>query len=101
MISVFNPFAHLEVPIPDYLVQLLAIDNKAALEKFCRKIEITERDFSVLIWNAASIGYFHAIQHYDFQPDHLQPTDRELSAMRKGGEKMRNERQKFLRKISQ
>jgi hypothetical protein len=28
----FNFFAHLEVPVPSYLVELLSIDNKAALE---------------------------------------------------------------------
>ena len=91
----FNPFAHLEVPVPAYLVELLSIDNKAALEKYSRKIEITGHDFAVLVWNAGSLGYYHAIQHHDFQPEHLQPTDADIAGLRS------KNAQPFMRKINQ
>ena len=91
----FNPFAHLEVPVPAYLVELLSIDNKAALEKYSRKIEITGHDFSVLVRNAGSLGYYHAIQHHDFQPEHLQPTDADIAGLRT------KNAQPLMRKINQ
>jgi hypothetical protein len=91
----FNPFAHLEVPVPTYLVELLSFKSKAELEKYSREIEITSHDFAVLVWNAGSIGYKHIIQHHDFQPKHLQPTDADITALHN------NNAQPFMRKISQ
>jgi len=92
---VFNPFSELEVPVPTYLVEFLSIKNKAELEKFSRKIEITSHDFAVLVWNAASIGYQHAIQHHEFRPKHLEPTDADVVGLRN------KNAQSFIRKISQ
>lgn len=91
----FNPFSQLEAPVPDYLVEFLAIKNKGELEKYSRKIEITSHDFAILIWNAASIGYQHARQTHEFRPKHLEPTDADVAGLRnKNGES-------FIRKISQ
>jgi hypothetical protein len=42
----FDPLAHLNRPIPDYLRQLLGISNKSELEKFAKRIMITMEDFS-------------------------------------------------------
>ena len=61
-------FAHLNRPVPNYLQELLSISKKSELEKFARKIEITIRDFSTLVWNATSIGYLHDIQYHEFRP---------------------------------
>jgi hypothetical protein len=91
----FNFFAHLEVPVPPYLIQLLSIDSKAALEKYSRTIEITGHDFAILVGNAASLGYHHAIQHHEFRPEHLEPTKADLDALRNKNP------QRFVRKINQ
>jgi hypothetical protein len=88
----FDPFAHLSGPVPDYLKQLLAIQKKAALEAFCRTIEITQHDLCVLIVNAGRIGYRHDMHHHQFRPAHLESTEAEVASP---------DRQKFLRKVSQ
>jgi hypothetical protein len=65
------------------------------LEKYCRTIEITGHDFAVLVWNAGSLGYHHAIQHHEFQPKHLQPTDADIAGLRN------KNAQSLIRKINQ
>ena len=64
----FDPFAHLNRPVPNYLQELLGISRKRELERFVREIEITKHDFVTLVWNASSIGYRHDIQHHEFRP---------------------------------
>src|SRR6266496_4487927 len=91
----FNPFSQLEVPVPNYLVELLSFTSKAELEKYSRKIEITSHDFSILIYNAASIGYPHARQTHEFRPKHLEPTKDDLAAFQN------KDRGPFMRKIIQ
>lgn len=91
----FNPFAQLEVPAPAYLVEFLSIKNKAELIKYSRKMEITSHDFAILVWNAARIGYQHAIQHHEFRPEHLEPTDTDIAGLRN------KNAGSFMRKISQ
>jgi hypothetical protein len=99
----FNPFAKLEEPVPDYLQELLAITKKSALEKFCRQITITQHHFAVLVWNAATIGYQHVLQNHEFQPEHLLPTQEEIAGLgrRSADGKISDEGQRFLRKIGQ
>jgi hypothetical protein len=65
---VFDLFAHLNRPVPNYLQELLSISKKSDLEKFARDIEITNHDFVTLVRNAASIGYLHDLQHHEFLP---------------------------------
>jgi len=91
----FNPFSQLEVPVPNYLVELLSFTSKAELEKYSRKIEITSHDFSILIYNAASIGYRHARQTHEFRPKHLEPTKDDIAAFQN------KDRGPFMRKIIQ
>lgn len=64
----FDPLAHLNGPVPNYLQELLSISRKRDLERFVREIEITMGDFVTLVWNAPSIGYWHGIQHREFRP---------------------------------
>jgi hypothetical protein len=91
----FNPFAQLKGPVPAYLVEFLSIKNKAELEKYSRKIEITSHDFSILIYNAASIGYEYAIQTHESRPKHLEPNNADITALHKKNP------QPFIRKVSQ
>ena len=91
----FNPFAQLEGPVPAYLVEFLSIKSKGELEKYSRKIEITSHDFSILIWNAASIGYQHARQTHEFRPKDLEPTKDDIAAFQN------KDRGPFMRKIIQ
>jgi len=65
----YDPFAHLRRPIPDYLQELLRIPKKRELRKFARQIVIIRRDFATLVWNAATIGYSHDIKSREFRPD--------------------------------
>src|SRR5260221_5155157 len=98
----FNPFAHLEVPTPEYLQQLLSFSKKSELERFCRDLEIDGRDFTVLIWNAYRIGYLHEIKYNDFQPEHLQPTEQEVHGLgRTENGTISADGQRFIRKVSQ
>src|SRR5689334_2071270 len=64
----FDLFAHLNRPVPNYLQELLCISKKSELEKFAKEIEITKRDFVTLVSNAASIGYLHDLQYHEFRP---------------------------------
>jgi len=99
----YNPFAHLELPIPDYLVELLSIGKKRDLEKFAKKLEIKQRDLVVLIYNAHKIGYLHQIKYKDFQPKNLWPTKEEISGLGKKNSdgKISDEGQKCIRKMGQ
>lgn len=99
----FDPFKHLRGEVPAYLQELLAIEKKAALESFCRTIEITQHDLCMLIFNSEGIGYAHDIQHHEFRPSHLEPTDEEVASMQSHstGEDRASLRRKFVRKISQ
>ena len=101
--SMLNPFAYLECSIPEQLVELLYIEKKSVLEKFAKKLEISQGDFVALVSNAQTVGYFHQIKYHDFQPQHLQPTDEEISGLGKktSDGKISNEGQKFIRKVSQ
>jgi hypothetical protein len=64
----FDPFAHLNRPMPSYLQELLSISKKNQLRKFAKQIKITRRDFATLVWNAAAIGYGHEIKSREFRP---------------------------------
>ena len=97
-----NPFAHLERPIPEYLRQLLSFSKKSDLERYCRNLEIDYRDFTVLIYNAHQIGYFHDIKFNDFQPEHLQPTEQEVWSLgRTENGVISADGQRFIRKVSE
>jgi hypothetical protein len=65
----YDLFAHLRGPIPDYLQELLSISKKNELRKFAKQIEIRRRDFTTLVWNASTLGYRHEIQYHEFRPD--------------------------------
>jgi hypothetical protein len=99
----FNPFAHLEGPVPQHLQDLLAITKKSELQKFCRQLTISQHDFAILVWNSATIGYQHQLQNHEFQPDHLQPTQEEIAGLgrRSADGKISDEGQRFFRKIRQ
>jgi len=92
-----EPFAHLEVPIAAHLQQLFIITDKQELDKFSRTIEFTREEFAVLVWNSLSIGYAHAIKYEDFQPKHLQPTERDIAGLNGPN----RDRQRFIRKMAQ
>jgi len=79
----FDPFEKLRDPIPDYLQELLRIEKKASLEIYCRGIEVLSHDFSLVIFNSNQIGYQHEINHHEFRPQHLEPTDKEVASLRK------------------
>jgi hypothetical protein len=64
----YDPFAQLRGPTPNYLQELLSISKKSELKKFAKQIEITQQDFATLVCNAAALGYYHEIKPREFRP---------------------------------
>jgi len=65
------------------LASLFAIQRAADLKKFCRREAIAKKEFAATIF-ACEMGLLpwrHLISHRNFVPDHLQPTDEELSSV--------------------
>ena len=92
-----------EETVPDYLQELLAIEKKAELKRFCKKITITQDDLIRLIFNCSTIGYLHARKHHEFVPKHLPPKDNELRALGRAttGDTLTGDAEKCVNKISQ
>lgn len=92
-----------EESIPDYLQELLAIEKKSELKKFCKKITITLDDLFILILYSSTIGYLHALKHHEFVPKHLPPKDNELRALghAHAGKILTGDAKKCVNKISQ
>ena len=92
-----------EESVPDYLQELLAIEKKSELKKFCKKITITQDDLIRLIFNSSTIGYLHARKHHEFVPKHLLPKGNELGALghTPAGKILKADAKKCVNKISQ
>jgi len=89
--------------VPDYFVELLEIEKKSELIKFCKELIVYKKDFVKLIVNSRKIGYLHEIKYNDFVPIHLDPTDEEFEALQavdKPG-KLEGKAKKFMSKIGQ
>lgn len=89
--------------VPEYLSEMLEIEKKSELDKYCRKIVIYQKDFVKLIHCSQTIGYIHQIKSNDFVPSHLNPTDMERNALSscKAGETLEGDARKYFSKISQ
>lgn len=93
----------LQWEVPEYLGEMLEIEKKSELDKYCRKIVIPQEDLVKLIHCSWKIGYIHKIKYNDFVPSHLKPTDKERKALSasKVGETLEGDGKKYFSKISQ
>jgi len=91
----------LEIEIPEYLRKILEINKKSELKKYCKTITVTQKDFGILVYNSAKLGYIHQIKYNNFVPDHLQTTDDEVDSLSstKAGEKIVGPAKSFVNKI--
>lgn len=89
--------------VPNYLEEMLAIDKKLELKKYCKYITIISGDFVLLIHNSKKINYKHYRKHHEFVPNHLHPKRNELDAIAnmKTGETITGDGKKYLNKIKQ
>lgn len=91
----------LEIDIPEYLKRIFEIEKKSDLEKYCKTITITQKDFVILVYNSYKLGYKHQIKYKNYVPDNLKPTDEEVNSLSsiKQGEKLAGSAKRFISKI--
>jgi hypothetical protein len=65
------------------LLRLLSIGRAAELKKFCKRAAVGKSEFSnlVIACEAGLLPWRHKISHRNFVPEHLNPTEEELSAI--------------------
>lgn len=65
------------------LANLFLLERKAELKTFCKKVEITKKEFSqtVLACEMGLLPWRHHISHRNFVPQHLEPTEEEWESV--------------------
>jgi hypothetical protein len=78
---------HVNEPSVEGLLKLFEFDKKKELERYCRTITISKRDFAHLVLTCEMTGapFLHKIFYHDFVPDHLEPSEAEHKALAENG----------------
>lgn len=71
----------------DNLLSIFTIAKMKELKKHCRDTSIQQRDFAnfIMACKSGHMPWHHAPTHRTFTPDHLPPTEEDLSALHSNG----------------
>jgi len=69
--------------ISESLKVLLNIDRKSDVEKFCRKLSVSEIDLILLIHNCSQIDFTHQTKFPEYVPSHLEITTDDEDELKK------------------
>lgn len=58
--------------VPEDVLQLLSIEKKATLVRFCRGLTITKSALAALVFRASDLGYWYDRKTFEYVPESLQ-----------------------------
>lgn len=85
--------------VPDDVLQLLSIEKKAALVKYCRGLTITKSALAALVFRASDLGYSYDRKTFEYVPGFLQRGADPPSTMANEDGSITKEGQKFANRI--
>jgi hypothetical protein len=80
------------------ILPIFSARTKKELVDFTKKICVTVRALTLLIWNHELFGFSHTRASWEWVPPHLQPDDATMNKIRRGTDA---ERLRHLRKLTQ
>lgn len=87
------------------LLKMLSFEKKGELEKYCRNVVISSKDFFALVvaCELSRNPFSHEISYRDKVPEHLDPSDSEIQALENtaAGSLLTGDAEKAVRKMSQ
>jgi len=81
--------------IPDQFIKLFEIKRKAAVIKYCNKLELSDEELFLLCHNSSQIGYKRSSKYPEYIPEHLQLNKSHIHTL------IKNDPQKFSKLVHQ